>query len=346
MLRRVRRPPLLALVLTLALGACKKGPPRPDAGCAIDAAGNLLDLVDGIVASMRARAGAGSEAVVVPTSADRDAFAARVVASLAGDETAACALPPSYRLIRYTDGRAGSLAVVAEVDAAAQPAPSLFWGTYAAPRAPTVATRATLAIEAPHPLFDIGTERESADLFVQGGARYLIIAGGHRCADAAQSGCSGTTTACGATQSYRISDAAHATALPFFAVHVALSSTTPPLSFLQLHGNSQSCPEALVSDTSGHWTDAGTAAALSAALASRGVTVGKCGAGYPTAGCTLCGTENVEARLTAGSADACTQPGSAYGRLVHVEQLPSLRAAPTATTAGYQPLIDAALATY
>ena len=61
--------------------------------------------------------------------------------------------------------------------------------------------------------------------------------------------------------------------------------------------------------------------------------------GYPTAACDLCGTDNVEARFTAAATDACTQMGTSYGRFVHVEQQADLRAM-------YQPLIDAAAATF
>ena len=43
-------------------------------------------------------------ALVVPVASDRDAFAARVVAIVGGDEAAACALPSSYRLVRLSVG--------------------------------------------------------------------------------------------------------------------------------------------------------------------------------------------------------------------------------------------------
>jgi hypothetical protein len=303
------------------------------AGCALDSDGNLLDLVDAIVTKMRASGNSGSDALVVPTVGDRDAFAARVVAILAGDEAQACGLPPSYRLVRLP-----TLRVVAEVDGAVAAAPSLYWGTYAAPRTrPTPSRR--LAVEAPHPIFDANTEHQAADLFLKTGAAWFLLAGAHRCADAAASGCSGTTTACGADANYRISDAAHATQLPFWAVHAALSQRDGALAFLQLHGNAASCPSALVSDSSGAWSDTGLAGQLAAALIARGVDVGKCGAGYPTSACNLCGTDNVEARFTAAATDACTQMGTSYGRFVHVEQQAGLRTM-------YQPLIDAAAATF
>ena len=97
---------------------------------------------------------------------------------------------------------------------------------------------------------------------------------------------------------------------------------------------------------SGDWNDAGLAATLAAALSARSVSIGECGAGYPTATCDLCGTDNVQARYTAGSPEACTQLGTHYGRFVHVEQQLSLRQAPDGGTGGYEPLVAAVLATF
>jgi hypothetical protein len=274
--------------------------------CALDSTEGFLALVDAVVTNMRSAENAGSNALVVPSSGDRDAFAARVVAILGGDESQACDLPASYRLLRLP-----ALRVIAELDANGTPSAMLGWGTYAAPRTLPVPSR-RLAVEAPHPIFDSATEHQAADLFLQTSARWFLLAGAHRCADAAASGCSGTTTACGADAPFRISDAAHAVQLPFWAVHAALSQADAQLAFLQLHGNGASCPSALVSDSSGTWSDTGLAGQLADALIARGVAVGKCGAGYPTAACNLCGTDNVEARFTAAATDACTMMGTQY----------------------------------
>jgi hypothetical protein len=67
---------------------------------------------------------------------------------------------------------------------------------------------------------------------------------------------------------------------------------------------------------------------------------------FPTATCDLCGTDNVEARMTAGSTEACTTLGSTYGRFVHVEQQLSLREDPDSGAGGYSPLISAVLAAF
>jgi hypothetical protein len=220
------------------------------------------------------------------------------------------------------------------------------YGTFAAPTTIPTPSRA-LVIEAPHPIFDIDTELEATAVFVQSAARMLLVAGAHRCADTAASACSGTTNACDdTTEAYRISDAAHTDGLPFNAIHALVSDGDASLQFLQLHGNGEPCPTALVSDCSGTWSDAGTAATLAAALAGGGVAVGECGAGYPTTTCDLCGTDNVQARYTAGSAEACTELGSRYGRFVHVEQQIALRESSDGGPGGYAPLVEAVLATY
>jgi hypothetical protein len=367
------------LPLAAALGlvsACSSpgGAPSPDAGSEADAglvdagseagsdagagggdaggtcppaklAGAFLPLIRAIADDIEQHAWTDSESMAIPSTADRDAFATVITAVLAGDTAAACQLPPSYRLLQMQDPAAGSLYVVAEVDAAGKPAAVLRWGTYAALAALDEAPYRKLAVEAPHPLYDTNTEIESADLFVQARARYFLLAGTHRCADKEPSPCTGTSDVCGGpVEPYRVSDVAHAVAAPFYAVHVALSSASPDLLFLQLHGNSAACPDALVSDVSGDWPGAGFAADLAAAVESKGATAGRCGAGFPTSACDLCGGGNVEARATAASKDPCSKGGTEYGRFVHLEQSKALRKDPAAGAPGYQRLIDATMA--
>lgn len=50
--------------------------------------------------------------------------------------------------------------------------------------------------------------------------------------------------------------------------------------------------------------------------------------------------------MTAGSSNACTSNGTSYGRFVHIEQQPNLRRIPHGGVLGYQPLIDAVIATF
>jgi len=344
--------PLVSLVL-VASSACNGASSSDDASGTVDGGtcapaplnGSLDALVHAIVANMTAIAGPGSNALVVPTESERDSFAENAVAALSGDARKACKLPPSYRYFSLRDG-ADDVLIVAELDASGQPAPKKFWGTYASRKA-APGTRA-LVVEAPHPLFDPNTPYESRAVFSDARADWFLMAGAHRCANAETSGCDGTSGACGGGESapYRVSDTAHATKSPFFAVHIALSKSTSD-AFLQLHGNTQKCPDALVSDSSGKYDDAGVSAQLAAAIEARGPTVGRCGLDYPKKGtCTLCGTDNVEGRATAGSRDACEVGGKSYGRFVHVEQQPKLRQIPDGGVPGYQPLVDAVIATF
>jgi hypothetical protein len=281
--------------------------------------GSFESFVSAVAKPIGTAGGAGSGAVKIPTTADRDTFASQVMAALQFDGTNPCPLPPSYAVLSMVDG-ADDVRIVAEVDKNDAPAPMVFWGTYAARRSGT-GTRA-LVLEAPHPVADPDTDVETARVFTATRAEWFLLAGSHRCSNTGTSGCDGTTGVCsanGAQAPYRESDAAHSLTVPFYAVHVALStSTTSP--FLQLHANGEKCPSALVSDCSGSFPANGYAATFATAIANNGATVGRCGMGYPTATCTLCASENAEGRVTAGSSDACTMQGSTYGRFVHVEQ--------------------------
>jgi hypothetical protein len=309
--------------------------PFPEFMAAVDAEADRLGLPN-------------SDAMVVPSEAERDAFAVAVTKALAGQ----CSLLPApYKVARWQgppgpQGAKGeTLRVVAEMGNDGRPTPQRFWGTYAlrepASAGPDGGTR-LLAIEAPHPLYDVHTSEEAAHLFGATRARYFLEAGGDRCISRVQSACSGTSDVCGPKGPYRVSDAAHAVIHPFFAVHRLLSETEPLLHFVQLHGNSEpSCPDVLLSDASGDWDEQGATAALARALAQRSVAVGRCGKDYPKGPCDLCGGGNVEARVTAQSTDACRRGGRTYGRFLHLEQSRAFRATPSPTQAGYGPLIDA-----
>jgi hypothetical protein len=242
-------------------------------------------------------------------------------------------------LLSFVDGP-DEIRFVGEVDKYGTAMPTLNWGAYAARRAGP-GTR-QLAIEAAHPVADSDTDQESARVFSATRAEWYLIAGAHRCANTATSGCDGTTTVCTppTASPFRESDSAHSTKTPFYAVHVALSAaTTAP--FLQLHSNGEKCPDALLSDSSGAFPDGGIAFVFGKALEDAGVTIGRCGAGYPTAACDLCGTDNVESRFNAGSADSCTKPGATYGRFIHLEQQSTL-----VSSTGDAPIISAINGTF
>jgi len=309
-------------------------PPGPCPAAALTVP--FTGLIAGVASAIRGPVGDGG-LMTVPTDAERDAFAAQVLRALAFDGNGACPLPSSYRVAALTD-HGDAIRVVAEIDETGAARPALFWGTYAARRSGS-GTR-DLVIEAPHPLADRATEGEGALIFSVARAEFYLVAGSHRCANPKTSSCDGATDACGSSKDepYRESDAAHSTKTPFWAIHAAISAmgSSP---FVQLHGNDSACPEALLADGSGTFSDAGLTARFADALEAQGTKVGRCGAGFPTSTCGLCATDNVEARATAGSSAACTMRGTAYGRFVHVEQLAALRGANT-------PVVNAVVATF
>ena len=299
----------------------------------------LTNIIYEVAKHMAAPEGGALPRVDIPSPADRDKFGAQVLEALKFEGSEPCPLPPSYIVMSFVDG-VDEVRLVGELNKYGTAMPVRNWGAFAA-RRPGPGTR-QLVVEAAHPLADADTDQESARVFSATRAEWYLIAGAHRCANAAVSGCDGTTAVCtpGMANPYRESDTAHSAKTPFYGVHAALSAaTTAP--FLQLHSNGQTCPTALLSDCSGTFPEGGLTFTFGKALEEAGVTVGRCGAGFPTAACSLCGTDNVEARFNAGAADSCTMQGTTYGRFVHLEQQPTL-----VSTTGDQPLIDAVRATF
>ena len=300
-------------------------PPPPPAACPAPALGvGFTDVIANIANDIATAAGPSSNSFKAPTTTDRDAFVGQVMTALAFDGTEKCPLPASYHVFSLTD-QGDLVRIVAEIDTNGKPSPKLFWGTFAA-RKQGKGTR-DLIVEAPHPISDANTETQAPAVWSATRSEWFLLAGTHRCANTATSGCDGTTDACGRSAPFRESDAAHSTKTAFWGMHDLLSDqTTAP--FLQLHGNdATSCPEALVADGSGTYNAAGFAAKMAGELSTQGHTVGKCGSGYPTSRCDLCATDNVEGRETAGSADACTAMGTDYSRFIHIEQHSALRSA-------------------
>jgi hypothetical protein len=191
----------------------------------------------------------------------------------------------------------------------------------------------SLIVEAPHPRFESGTLDEAIALFEIHGARGLIVSGTHRCANAAESGCDGTTSVCGDSAPYRESDPAHETGGIFQLAHRLLADEFDNDAVINLHGMGGS--GASVSEGIHGLSDAGAAlAAVAEAIveAFPDELVTTC-SGWE--GSTLlvdqrlCGTTNVQGRHLNGSVDACAEAADAgSGRFVHLEQNQSLRQQP------------------
>lgn len=195
-----------------------------------------------------------------------------------------------------------------------------------------------LAVEVPHPVFDLDTHRQGADLFRRTGARMLLLAGTHRCSNRKQSPCDGQSGVCNDGH-YHVSDAAHDVEAPFQAAHEVLVDRWPEMTALSLHGNgNDDCETVFLSSGVADETPP-VLDTLARELDERGVATGVPG----TSSCPLVGSTNVQGRYTNGSSHPCRDPAStATGTFIHVEQRRDFRADEEA----YGDLIEAVNATF
>lgn len=183
-----------------------------------------------------------------------------------------------------------------------------------------------VTIGIPHPLFDSKTPYEGIDFLQYLGARFFVMSGTHRCANAEESSCDGTTSACsgGDLEPFKVSDMAHNDSTVFQIAHEAMNNFSATAWFLNVHGhNSSSCEDVFLSN--GRIDDPSSELlALKDSLLANGVNAAYAGDG---SACSLTGTTNTQGRLVNGSSDPCgSQNVSNTGRFFHIEQATSIRA--------------------
>lgn len=185
-------------------------------------------------------------------------------------------------------------------------------------------------IEAPHPVKDSNTGRQAAVLFVETGARALVIAGANRCASKESSPCSGKTRICGDGRNpYRTSDPAHNPATLFHTAHVNFTRAWPKSVAVQPHGfnNSGSSVWFVISDgtkdkrpgdsmITGRVRDA-----IRAAVGKERAVSCQDPDDRSIKTRWLCATTTIQGRDLNGSPDVCKKRGDTpSGRFLHIEQ--------------------------
>lgn len=201
-------------------------------------------------------------------------------------------------------------------------------------------TVSTHHVSVPHPLFDSHTNIESVTIMRGSGARYLSISSTHRCSNAATSSCSGTTTACGVSGPYKVSDGAHNVDSFFHHFGTIVHDYSASTHTFQLHGcGSIACPanynnaDIVARLSAGTTDDLPTAelvnllnAELNEELSSfqMGSSVS---CSEPSADKRLCGTANTLGRYINGQLDPCQNSASdfANSRWLHIEQNANIR---------------------
>ncbi len=304
-------------------------PPPPPPPAIIDVSADLEDYVT----STLGYAQSFSEGYSVPTAADLAAFDALAADLLAGqyDSIRAAAGAANLELVRFTDTAAADneLYCLRETSLLGR-------GFFCV----DPDSSALHHISVPHPLFDQNTNTQSIAVMRETGARVLSIATTHRCANAAASACSGTTSVCGVSGPYKVSDAAHNVDSYFHRFGVIVHDQSAGTHTIQLHGcGSTSCPSNMDAADIVARLSVGTTANLSAtelvnvlnAELNEELAPFRLGSSLscnqPSTDKQLCGSTNTLGRYINGQPDACQNPGTTFtdSRFLHVEQNANLR---------------------
>lgn len=199
-----------------------------------------------------------------------------------------------------------------------------------------------LHISAPHPKHDTNTNHESVAVAQGTGAKYISVSTTHRCANAANSSCSGVTTACGVSGPFKVSDMAHNIDTFFHKFAIKVYTQETAVKMMQLHGcGATACPSngdnadivaRLSAGTTSDLPGTELVNQLKTELATTvtgliGASVKSCseaGEGDRQ----LCATTNVTGRYINGEvADPCQTAATTFtdSRFLHIEQNFDLR---------------------
>ena len=195
-----------------------------------------------------------------------------------------------------------------------------YWGTYIFSQSPF---RNNLIIQAPHSKFDTNTGKEAIYCFKNTLAKAVFINGTHRCNSNSFSSCSGTTSVCGSSQSYRISDLAHTTTSMFQKTTENLFKNISNSVFIQLHGfgKQSTDPYVIMSNGTRETPPTDYAVLIKDALLSEDNTLTFQLAHINTSWTRLIGFTNTQGRLINSSPNFCnTSATTTSGRFVHIEQ--------------------------
>jgi hypothetical protein len=278
------------------------------------------DLEDYIATKISNAPGSSGDDYVVPTTANLTVWNTVIDAVLANDISTARtnAASLNYQVTEFTDTSLSPSQIFYVLEE--KSSQTNYWGTYVFSKTPI---RNNLVIQAPHSKYDTNTGKEAVHCFKNLVAKALFINGTHRCNNSDSSSCSGTTSACGSTASFRVSDLAHNTVSVFQQTTENVFNTVTNSVFIQLHGfgKKSTDPYVIISNGTRVTPTIDYGAQLrSALLAVDGNLTFKL-AHIDQSWTRLIGFTNTQGRLINNSGDYCsTSATTTTGRFIHVEQ--------------------------
>ena len=283
--------------------------------------GDITAHVDSIISNMPDVTPSG--AYLQPGSSSRAVWRSIIQAILAQDFAAADSIGAtlSYQVVQFTDTEVSPNKVYYILERTPT-STSRYWGTFVFN---FDASRPTLAIQCPHPRYDLKTGNQGFYCFKKSGAFAYFVAGTHRCNGETATMCDGTTTACGSpATAYRYSDQAHVVLGTFQLTTEEMLMEIPGLIIIQPHGYSAGTgdPDLIMSN--------GTRITPSATdwlvMLRDNLLLQDASLTFKLAHIDLDWTEllarnNCQGRLLNGSSDPCgTNAFSSTGRFLHLEQ--------------------------
>lgn len=280
----------------------------------------LRNLIDNVP-------GSGQGGYTAPVDAQLDLWEA-VVDHMLNDqlsEAVAKSAELNYQITEFTDDTLSPnqvFYILAEYDSAK----TNYWGIYVFSATPE---REDLILMAPHIKYDTNTGYEAAYCFRNNVAKALLLSSTHRCNSNTETECSGTTSACGSSGAYRISDLAHNTDSVFQRTTEVISTSQPSTVFVQLHGfgKGDNDPDVIMSNGTDQTPDTDYASLIRDALLEEDASLTFKIAHINTDWTRLRGFTNTQGRFINSSPDPCvTSATETSGRFIHIEQArPKLR---------------------
>jgi len=281
----------------------------------ISGSGNFGDYVASYISGLP---GADGNDYTDPSTTEASAWQDCITLILQGSYALAHAAADDfgYQLVEYADGVTLRTYYVLEK----QSASLNYWGMFVYNPS---ASRPRLFIQSPHPKYDTYTGQQGAYIFRNQDCGALFITGTHRCNSSTETNCSGTSSVCGSSGPYKISDQPHNTAGTLQLTTEVLNNAIENLIVIQPHGfaKDDTDPYLIMSNGTRYTPSPDYVSLIRDSLLVIDNTLTFKIAHIDTDWNELIGLTNTQGRLINNSSNPClTNATSTTGRFIHIEQ--------------------------